>query len=212
MIIYNVTINIDENVQQSWLEWMRKVHIPDMLATGKFTEAKMSRVLVDEEMGGITYSIQYTALNRDILQQYYDEDAPRLRRETQERFGDQFVAFRTELEVVDIQQKPIESATEYLFVYGTLLESDVRQLVFTRELYGRKDLLSGYRIHKNKVSGLYPSVEATGEFKDQVSGEVFVVSSYDLKRADQYEGEAYMRKRVKLDSGTEAWVYQEKSV
>ncbi len=212
MIIYNVTINIDENVQQSWMEWMQSVHIPDMLATGKFTEAKMSRVLVDEEMGGITYSIQYTAINQDMLQRYYDEDAERLRRDTQERFGDQFVAFRTELEVVDIQQKPIESATEYLFVYGTLLENEVRQLVFTRELSGKKDQLSGYRIHKNKVSGLYPSVEATGQDGDQVSGEVFVVSSYDLKRADQYEGEAYTRKRVTLASGTEAWVYQEKSV
>lgn len=212
MIIYNVTINIDQNVQQPWLEWMRNVHIPDMLATGKFTEAKMSRVLVEEEMGGITYSIQYTALNREALQRYYDEDAARLRRDSQERFGDQFVAFRTELEVLDIQQKTVESATEYLFVYGTLLESEVRQLVFTRELDGKKDLLSGYRIHRNKVSGLYPSVEATGRDEDQVGGEVFVVSSEDLKRADQYEGEAYMRKRVTLASGTEAWVYQEKSV
>lgn len=212
MIIYNVTINIDENVQQSWLEWMRTEHIPDMLSTGKFIEAKMSRVLVEEEMGGITYSVQYTALNREALQRYYNEDAPRLRRDTQKRFGDQFVAFRTELEVLDIQQKAMERATDYLFVYGTLLESEVRKLVFTRELEGKKDLLSGYRIHRNKVSGLYPSVEATGQNEDEVSGEVFVVSSEDLRRADQYEGEAYMRKRVKLASGTEAWVYQEKSV
>lgn len=212
MIIYNVTINIDENAHESWLEWMRNVHIPDMLATGKFTEAKMSRVLVDEEMGGITYSVQYTSMTREALQSYYDEDAERLRKDTQERFGDQFVAFRTELEVLDIQQKAVESATEYLFVYGTLLESEVRQLVFTRDLEGKKDLLSGYRIHKNKVSGLYPSVEATGKEEDQVSGEVFVVSGYDLKRADQYEGEAYTRNRVTLASGTKAWVYQEKSV
>ncbi|MCE2613900.1 gamma-glutamylcyclotransferase [Flavobacteriaceae bacterium D16] len=92
-----------------------------------------------------------------------------------------------------------------------MLERDVRKLVFTRELDGRKDLLSGYRIHRNKVSGLYPSVEATGQDEDQVNGEVFVVSTKDLKRADQYEGEAYTRKRVLLASGTEAWVYQEKS-
>ena len=101
---------------------------------------------------------------------------------------------------------------ELLFVYGTLLESEVRQLVFTRELEGKKDQLSGYRIHRNKVSGLYPSVEATGQDEDQVSGQVFVVSNDDLRRADQYEGEAYMRKRVRLASGTEAWVYHEKSV
>ena len=190
---------------------MQTIHIPDMLSTGKFIEAKMSRVLVDEEMGGITYSVQYTAINREMLQQYYNEDAQRLRQDTQQRFGGQFVAFRTELEVLNIQQNTAERATEYLFVYGTLLERDVRKLVFTRELDGRKDLLSGYRIHRNKVSGLYPSVEATGQDEDQVNGEVFVVSTKDLKRADQYEGEAYTRKRVLLASGTEAWVYQEKS-
>ena len=210
MIIYNVTINIDEKVHEAWLHWMQTIHIPDVLATGKFTEAKMSRVLVDEEMGGYTYSIQYTTLNRETLEQYYEEDAPRLRQDTVEQFGDQFVAFRTELEVLDIQQMPVRKATNHLFIYGTLLEHEVRKLVFTRDLDGRKDMLTGYRIHKNKVAGLYPSVEATEHEADQVKGEVIVVNEEDLKRADQYEGEAYTRIRVNLASGTEAWVYLEK--
>ena len=49
MIIYNVTINIEESVHDNWLNWMQHTHIPDMLATGKFSKALMTRVLVKEE-------------------------------------------------------------------------------------------------------------------------------------------------------------------
>jgi len=103
MLIYNVTVNIEESVHEPWLDWMRDRHIPDMLATGKFSHAKMVRVLVEEEMGGITYSIQYTVQDRKTLEAYYTEDADRLREAAQRSFPNKFVAFRTELEVVSQQ-------------------------------------------------------------------------------------------------------------
>ncbi|WP_074405486.1 MULTISPECIES: DUF4286 family protein [Aquimarina] len=99
MYIYNVTINIEETIHDEWLEWMREEHIPDMLSTGKFSKALMTKVLVEEEMGGITYSVQYTTSNKETLQKYYDEDADRLRSKSN-RFTGKFVAFRTELEIV----------------------------------------------------------------------------------------------------------------
>ncbi|WP_435579392.1 DUF4286 family protein [Gilvibacter sp.] len=102
MIIYNVTINIEESIHDIWVDWMKNEHIPDMLATKKFTKALMTRVLVEEEMGGITYSVQYTAPDADTLKRYYAEDAPRLRGESK-RFEGKFVAFRTELEIVSEQ-------------------------------------------------------------------------------------------------------------
>lgn len=102
MYIYNVTINIEESIHDTWLSWMRDEHIPDMLATGKFSKALMTRVLVEEEMGGITYSVQYTTDSMNTLKKYYAEDAPRLRKEA-DRFAGQFVAFRTELEIVSEQ-------------------------------------------------------------------------------------------------------------
>jgi hypothetical protein len=36
--------------------WMQHKHIPEVLATGKFTTARLVRVLIEEEMGGVTYS------------------------------------------------------------------------------------------------------------------------------------------------------------
>ena len=102
MYIYNVTINIDETVHESWLRWMRDEHIPDMLATGKFLGALMTRVIVEEEMGGITYSIQYRTDSKETLDRYYREDAESLRAQSK-AFEGKFVAFRTELQVVSEQ-------------------------------------------------------------------------------------------------------------
>ena len=100
MIIYNVTANIDKSIHEEWLTWIRD-HIPQVLGTGKFDKATLTRVLVEEDMGGITYSIQYIAYSREALDAYYREAAENLRADALKRFADKMLAFRTELELVD---------------------------------------------------------------------------------------------------------------
>jgi hypothetical protein len=99
MIIYNVTVNIDNEVREEWLSWMKTVHIPDVMATGYFVESKICKVLVDEEQG-TTYSIQYTAENMKNYEEYKEKHAPALQKEVLDKYGDKFVAFRTLLEIV----------------------------------------------------------------------------------------------------------------
>jgi type III secretion system FlhB-like substrate exporter len=100
MIIYNVTTNIHESVHDQWMIWMQYKHIPEMIATGKFTSAKMVRVLIEEEMGGVTYSTQYTTDSKETLLSYYQENAPALKAEGEKLFGEKMLSFRTELEVI----------------------------------------------------------------------------------------------------------------
>ncbi|NNF19057.1 MAG: DUF4286 family protein [Flavobacteriaceae bacterium] len=104
MYIYNVTVNVAEDAHQNWLQWMQETHIHDVLATGKFTNARMCRVLVSEETGGFTYAIQYTTKDKGTLQQYYQEDAERLRMDVNRLYGEKVVAFRTELEIISDHQ------------------------------------------------------------------------------------------------------------
>ncbi|MGB3607689.1 DUF4286 family protein [Psychroserpens sp.] len=101
MIIYNITVNIDDAVHYEWLEWMKTEHIPKVLGTGKFEKATLSKVLVDEEMGGQTYSIQYRSYSREALDAYYREDADGLRQDGLKKFADKMLAFRTELQIID---------------------------------------------------------------------------------------------------------------
>ncbi len=103
MILYNVTINIDQDAHDAWLSWMKEVHIPDVLATGLFTEAHMHRVLAVDD-GGLTYAVQYCAPDMDHYERYQEEHATRLQNEAHERFGGRFVAFRTLLETVHHDQ------------------------------------------------------------------------------------------------------------
>ena len=98
MIIYNVTINIDESIHTEWLTWIKE-HIPQVLATGKFTEAKLTKVLVEEDLGGVTYSVQYRATSRKALDAYYKADAARLSRDVLSNFADKMLAFRTEVDI-----------------------------------------------------------------------------------------------------------------
>ena len=100
MIIYNVTTNIHESAHDQWLQWMQKKHIPEILATGKFSSARIVKVLVEEEMGGTTYSVQYSTDIKATLEKYYQEDAPKFRDEAIALFGDKMLAFRTELELI----------------------------------------------------------------------------------------------------------------
>lgn len=100
MYIYNVTINIEDSVHYEWLTWIQG-HIQEVLETGRFASAKLAQVLVDEEMGGTTYSVQYIANTREDLDAYYKNDAPKLRSDGMKKFADKMVAFRTELKVVN---------------------------------------------------------------------------------------------------------------
>jgi gamma-glutamylcyclotransferase (GGCT)/AIG2-like uncharacterized protein YtfP len=58
---------------------------------------------------------------------------------------------------------------------------------------------SGAEYHRN--------LEFTGNTSDFVEGTVFSVTDQELEQADAYEPDGYARVRVKLRSGTEAWVY-----
>ena len=99
MLIYNVTTNVEEDIHDEWVEWMKNIHIPAMLQTGKFATATMSRVDVVESMGGITYSVQYRIEDKTTLERYFDEDAEQLHAQTK-LFEGKFVSFRTEMEIV----------------------------------------------------------------------------------------------------------------
>lgn len=106
MILYNVTVNVEEDVHDRWLVWMKEEHLPMVMATGKFIRFSMYKIL-DRQQGetGVTYSIQYLAENISDYEDYRDNHAPALQAETQKYFGGSFVAFRTVLQLEHSYEK-----------------------------------------------------------------------------------------------------------
>ena len=41
MMLYNVTVGIDQSIEAEWLPWMKEIHIPAVLETGMFLNAKI---------------------------------------------------------------------------------------------------------------------------------------------------------------------------
>lgn len=101
MIIYSVTISIDEDIEESWVEWMRNVHIPDVMQTGMFISCRFSKLISHKEEGFINYSAQYTCESKSKLDEYHSKFAKELQNKSLKDFADKMHAFRTELSVIE---------------------------------------------------------------------------------------------------------------
>jgi len=103
MILYNVTINVEDALHDEWLDWMVNVHMPRVMNTGMFSGNKIFRIIsrLPEETG-TTYSIQYFTNSIEDFEIYRTVYAPVLQQETLDRFGTENLpmAFRTVLEEV----------------------------------------------------------------------------------------------------------------
>ncbi|MBC5775792.1 DUF4286 family protein [Pontibacter sp. KCTC 32443] len=103
MILYNVTVSIDNTVADEWLQWMKEVHIPEVMGTGYFLANQICRVMGDDEAsGGTTYAVQYTCRSVEDLQEYQREHSPALQQKVNERYAGRYASFRTMLEVVGV--------------------------------------------------------------------------------------------------------------
>ena len=99
-ILYNVTVKIEHDAHQSWLEWMETIHLPAIMTTGLFREYRMSRLMGVDESDGVTYSIQFLAPDREAYVKYQAEHAGRLQAAHHDRYKDRYVVFRTLMTVV----------------------------------------------------------------------------------------------------------------
>lgn len=103
MIIYNVTINVDDSIHQEWLNWMQEKHLSEVMASEQFTSYKIMKLLSrQEDETGTTYAIQYTCKSMEEYERYQAEFAPALQADGRNKFGGKFVAFRTLLEEIEI--------------------------------------------------------------------------------------------------------------
>ena len=100
MVLYNVTVSIDETIHEDWLHWMRTVHIPDVMRTGLFLESRISRIHA-EEQGGLSFAITYLAASFEDMTLYQENHASRLQQDHNARYAGKFAAFRTYLELIE---------------------------------------------------------------------------------------------------------------
>lgn len=101
MLIYNVTTKVSWKIHEAWVAWMKEKHIPEVMEKGCFTQYRFARLLETDETEGPTYTIQYYAEGREPYQRYIEFHAPALRKDALDTWGDQFIGFRSLMELVN---------------------------------------------------------------------------------------------------------------
>lgn len=96
MFIYNVSIKLIPSIEKEWLQWMKEEHMNEVIATGMFDTAQLFELLEPkDEEDGKTYIAQYFTDSEERYKNYIDQFAPALREKGYEKFGNQFIAFRS---------------------------------------------------------------------------------------------------------------------
>lgn len=98
-VLYNVTIKIESEISQEWIQWMKNTHIPDVMATKCFESYRLTRIIEDEDEHGVGFAIQYVAPNIDFFNTYQSEHAKRLQKEHADRYANRYVSFRTLMKI-----------------------------------------------------------------------------------------------------------------
>ncbi len=96
MVIYQVQVVVQPQIEGEWLDWMKKVHVPDLMATGLIVSSQITKSLEEAH----TYYFSYWFHSQEHYQSYVRDHAPRLKAHPIEVFGEKFVASRKLLEVI----------------------------------------------------------------------------------------------------------------
>jgi hypothetical protein len=99
MIIYKVEITIEAAIELEWFDWMKRVHVPDVVRTGCFSECRIYKV-IDSAAADPTYVMQYHCQSLEEYYRYRDSFAPALQKEHSDRFAGRFRGARQLLEEV----------------------------------------------------------------------------------------------------------------
>ncbi|PVX52524.1 uncharacterized protein DUF4286 [Balneicella halophila] len=100
MIILNTTYSVRTELQDQWIEWMRTHYFPFLEDTNMITDKVFSRVMVGEQGGSFSYSLQLHLENASAYQEFEQKYLPQCEAKLIKEFGQDVLAFSTLLKVL----------------------------------------------------------------------------------------------------------------
>ena len=100
MIIYNITTKVRSGIAIEWLQWLKEVHVKEILNTGCFTDFKIVKLLEIDEEEGPTYALQLNADSKAIYNRYVEKFAGKMRQDAFDKWGDKFISIRSVMQIV----------------------------------------------------------------------------------------------------------------
>jgi len=100
MVLFNITIIIDDSINKDWLSWMNERFIPEAMSTGLIVSERLLKVL-DSPNEGITYCLQFVIDEIDSYRTFHQNQYTQLMQEHAAKFNNRFVTFSTLMEFLD---------------------------------------------------------------------------------------------------------------
>lgn len=101
MLIFNTTYLVDSQKILLWMDWIKNIHIPFMLKSGKFSSAQIAKVLYSDNANGESFSVQFKVEDMNTLGVWNELYAEQFQNEIKEHFGTDVLTFSTVLEIVE---------------------------------------------------------------------------------------------------------------
>ena len=99
-MIYNTTFQVDDEVNDNFLIWIKESYIPEIEKYGALRAHRLCRVLSHRDDGS-SYSLQWEVDDSATLHRWHREQGARLNEELKKIFKDKVVGFPTLLEVME---------------------------------------------------------------------------------------------------------------
>jgi len=77
MIIYNTSYILHSTIENEFCKWMKDKFIPLIKETGTFNQNYFCKVMVQQEDGSQTYSLQLFFKNEALLNKYIQDFEPK---------------------------------------------------------------------------------------------------------------------------------------
>lgn len=100
MVLFNVTVIIDDSINDEWLAWMNDLFVPAAMATGYVVSERLLRVL-DSPNEGITYCLQFVIDDIGSYKTFQEGKFTQLMLDHGAKFQNKFVSFSTLMEFID---------------------------------------------------------------------------------------------------------------
>lgn len=100
MILYNITVIVEDGLSDEWLSWMNESFIPTAMSSGLFQSSRLLRVLGSPNEGE-TFCLQFTCAELEAYNSFKDSYEKGLFEKLHGRFGNRLVSFNSLMELVN---------------------------------------------------------------------------------------------------------------
>ena len=98
MLIYNTTFQVDDDVHDNFMIWIKESYIPEVQKHGALKAPRICRILSHREEGS-AYSLQWEVESSGLLHRWHLEQGVRLNDELVKIFKDKVIGFPTLMEM-----------------------------------------------------------------------------------------------------------------